>query len=302
MRSQSLVFWVFLAPILLAFLAVIIVPFFLGVFYSFTDWSASAQNAGGLNFVGFANYMQSFTDPRFLYSLLVTSAYTFINILVINVVAFSLALLVSQPLKLKGIYRAGFFIPNLIGGLVLGFVWNFIFNNAVPSLGTSFGLGFLADPNNLVLSNPNSAVLGLVAVAAWQSAGYYMMIYLAALQAVPEELYEAAGLDGAGRWKKLWNITVPMVAPAFTITLFLTLVSSFKMFDVNVSLTSGGPSTMFMDQAIPATQLLALNIYNTAFSAQDMAQAQARAVLFFLFLMAISLFQVWYNKKKEVEL
>lgn len=301
-ERHTLVFWVFLTPILLAFLAVIIIPFFLGVYYSFTDWTASAQNQDGLKFVGFENYVGTFQDPRFLYSLLATTGYTLVNILVINVVAFGLALLVASPLKLKGVYRAGFFIPNLIGGLVLGFVWNFIFNNAVPTLGPLIGLDFLADPNNFMLANNISATLGMVIVATWQSAGYYMMIYLAALQAVPEELYEAAAIDGAGRWRRIFSITLPMVAPAFTITMFLTLVSSFKVFDVNVSLTAGGPSTMFWGEAMPGTQMLALNIYNTAFSAQNMAEAQARAVLFFLILMVISLIQVWYNKKKEIEL
>jgi raffinose/stachyose/melibiose transport system permease protein len=300
--KHSPVFWVFLAPVLLAFLLVIVIPFFLGVYFSFTDWSASAANAGGLNWVGLMNYDKSLQDPKFLYSFGVTSVYTILNMIAVNVVAFLLALLVSSRIKGRNVYRAGFFVPNLIGGLVLGFVWQFIFNSAVPILGPAVGLPFLADPKNLLLASNVGATLALVIVGTWQYAGYIMMIYLAAIQSVPVELHEAAQIDGAGPTLRLWRITVPMVAQAFTVTMFLTLINSFKHFDVNVSLTAGGPSTMFMGHAISGTQLLAMNIYNTAFGANDMAQGQARAVIFFLILVVISIVQVSVGKKKEVEL
>jgi raffinose/stachyose/melibiose transport system permease protein len=223
--------------------------------------------------------------------------------LVINTVAFFLAIMVTSNIPLRNLYRAGFFIPYLIGGLILGYIWQFIFNNAIPAIGEFSGiLSFLADPENLVLSKRTSAVLAIVAAGTWQYAGYIMMIYVAAIESIPAEMHEAASIDGAGFWSKLRHITMPMVAQAFTITMFLTLINSFKQFDVNVSLTAGGPSTIFMGKPIFATELLALNIYNTAFIGNKIAMGQARAVIFFLVLVIIALIQVYINKKREVEM
>jgi len=295
-RENRFVFWLFLAPVLFAFLMVIVIPFFLGIFYSFTDWSSSAR-AGGMSFVGLSNFTESLKDPSFLYSFIITFVYTALNVVFINVVSFALALLVTSAIKGRNLYRVGFFLPNLIGGLILGYVWQFIFNNAIPSLG-----GIFAVPENYLLANRGSAVFGLVIVGTWQYAGYIMMIYVAALESVPQELHEAATIDGAGGWQRLRNITLPMVAQAFTITLFLTLVNSFKQFDVNVSLTNGGPSTMFLGKPIFGTELLALDIYRTAFVANDLAQGQARAFVFFLVLVIISVLQVRFSKSREVEL
>jgi raffinose/stachyose/melibiose transport system permease protein len=221
----------------------------------------------------------------------------------INLVAFALALLVTSELRLKHIYRVGFFVPNLIGGLILGYIWQFIFNNAIPSLGNLIpSFKFLSDPNNLMLSKNTSALIAMVIVGTWQYAGYIMMIYIAAIENVPQELHEAAKIDGATPWIRLKAITIPMAAQAFTVTMFLTLVNSFKQFDVNVSLTSGGPSTMLFGKPILGTELIALNIYNTAFISNNLAQGQARAVVFFLVLAIISIIQVYVNKKKEIEL
>lgn len=302
-RENSLVFWLFLAPVLLAFILVIIVPFFLGVFYSFTNWSSSARADGGFQFVGIKNYTDSFKDPAFAHSFGVTIVYTILNMLFINFMAFSLAMLVTSKIRLRKVYRVGFFVPNLIGGLILGYVWQFIFNNAVPSLGTILpALSPLAKADNLILGKDTTAVIALVIVGTWQYAGYIMMIYIAAIENVPVELHEAAMIDGASPLQRLRAITLPMVAQAFTVTMFLTLVQSFKQFDVNVSLTSGGPSTIFMGTPILGTELLALNIYNTAFISNNLAMGQARAVVFFLVLAVIALIQVYVNKKKELEL
>jgi len=281
---------------------VIIIPFFLGIFYSFTNWSSSARLGATLEFVGLINFIESIKDPSFIYSFLLTCVYTALNILVINAVAFSLALLVTSAIKGRNIYRVGFFLPNLIGGLILGYIWQFIFNNAIPTLGGLLKLPLLSNPENLILANRGSSVLALVIVGTWQYAGYIMMIYVAALESVPVELVEAARIDGAGPLQRLRNIIIPMVTQAFTITVFLTLVNSFKQFDVNVSLTSGGPSTIFMGKPMNGTELLALDIYNTAFLSNDLAQGQARAFLFFLVLVLISVLQVRAGKKREVEL
>lgn len=299
--KHSVEFWVFLTPVLIIFLLVIFVPFILGIIYSFTDWSSSART-GAPDFVGLENYRKSLADPRFLYSFGITAVYTVLNMTAVNLIAFLLALLVSTGIKGRNVYRAGFFIPNLIGGLVLGFVWQFVFNSVVPGAASALGLSWFAAPENLFLANKDTALMALVIVGTWQYAGYIMMIYLAAIQSVPVELGEAAQIDGAGPANRLWHITLPMVAQAFTVTLFLTLMNSFKQFDVNVSLTAGGPSTLFAGQAIPGTQLLALNIYSIAFAGNDLAQGQARAFMFFLVLMIVSIVQVRLNKRKEIEL
>ncbi|MBU0934072.1 MAG: sugar ABC transporter permease [Spirochaetes bacterium] len=296
-------FWLFLAPVLIAFTVVIIVPFILGIFYSFTNWTSSARADNALRFIGLENYIATFKDAAFAHSFGITVIYTFINMIAINVMAFALALLVTSKIKLRKFYRIGFFLPNLIGGLILGYIWQFIFNNAIPSLGKIIPLfSFLASPENLMLGNPSSAIIALVIVGTWQYAGYIMMIYVAAIENIPAELTEAAMIDGASPFQRLRAITLPMVAQAFTVTMFLTLVQSFKQFDVNVSLTAGGPSTIFLDKPILGTELLALNIYNTAFRSNLLSMGQARAVLFFLVLTIISLIQVAINKKKELEL
>ncbi len=296
------VFWLFVTPVLLAFVLVIVVPFFLGVYYSFTNWSATARADDVLKLIGLANYASILKDPSFTYSFLLTVVYTLLNMAVINVVSFSLAMLVTQKLKGRNVYRAGFFIPNLIGGLILGYIWQFIFNNAIPSIGTALGLASWANAENLMLAKSNTAILAMVLVGAWQYAGYVMVIYVAAIESIPQELTEAAQIDGASPIRRLVAITLPMMSQAFTITLFLTLVNSFKQFDVNVSLTAGGPSAMFMGQPIYGTQLLAMNIYNQGFKSDDMAGGQARAVVFFLVLVIVSTIQVSINKKREIEM
>lgn len=302
-KESRQVFWLFLLPALFAFVMVMVIPFFMGAFYAFTNWSSSAKLDGGLKFIGLKNFIDSFKDPAFVYSFGLTGVYTLLSMVTVNLIAFALALLVTSKIKLKNIYRAGFFIPNLIGGLILGYIWQFIFNNAVPALGKIAPLlSSLAVPENLMLSKSTTAVIAMVIVSTWQYAGYIMMIYIAAIENVPEELHEAAKIDGANSWMRLKMITLPMVAQAFTVTMFLTLVFSFKQFDVNVSLTSGGPSTMLMNKPILGTELLALNIYNTAFISNNLAMGQARAVLFFIVLAIISLIQVYVNKKKEIEL
>jgi len=301
-KKHDLIFWLFLAPAITAFLMVIIIPFLMGIFYSLTDWTSRPQ-PDGLQFVGLQNFIDSLQDPSFIYSFILTFLYTFINMFLINVVAFGLALLVTAKLKFKNIYRAGFFLPNLVGGLILGYIWQFIFNIVIPNLPIISAIyPAVAEPANLMLANRNSAVMAIVIAGSWQYSGYIMMIYIAAILSVPEELFEAAKIDGASSFRKLLHITVPMTAQAFTITLFLTLIQSFKQFDVNVSLTGGGPSTAFAGKFMRGTELLALDIYNTAFTSNSLAQSQARSVIFFIVLVIISMIQVRQNKRKEVEL
>ena len=286
----------FLAPVVLAFVLVIIVPFVLGIYYSFTDFNGVRTT---LTIVGFSNYSNMFKDPVFLHSFLLTLQYTVINIAFVNVVAFLLSLLVTSETPGRNFLRAGFFVPNLIGGLVLGYIWQFVFNNVLLDIGRSMGLASLS---RSLISNKAAVIWAMSFVNTWQYAGYIMMIYVAAIQGIPASLMEAANVDGANYPQRVVKILMPMMASAFTVTLFLTLTNSFKQYDLNVSLTNGGPAALFMGKPSMGSQLLAMNIYNTAIASKRWGDGQARAVIFFLVLVLFSLVQVWVNKRKEVEM
>ena len=301
--SNNLVFVMFLLPSLFCFTLFVIIPFLQGMYFSMTDWTG--LNTGREIWIWFENYKTIFSDYGFMYSFMRTVFYSVLNIMAINLVAFGLALLVTQNIKIKNIARAGFFLPNLIGGLVLGYIWQFIFNNALESLGGVFSPSILA--------SGDTALFGLIVVVTWQYAGYIMMIYIAALQNVPQDLLEASQIDGANAIQRLQTIIIPMVAQAFTIALFLTLVTSFKQFDTVVSLTQGGPATQLpvwmadlynldIVPVVQSTDLIAMNIYDEAFTNTQMGIGQAKAIIFFTVLVIFSLSQVYFNKKREVEL
>lgn len=297
-KRQTRNFVILVAPAVIALVLVILIPFVLGVYYSFTDWGGVVDPEA--NFIGLRNFIQSFMDTRFQYSLLITFVFSFLNVIAVNFVAFGLALIVSSNIKGRNVYRAGFFIPNLIGGIVLGYIWQFIYNNVFPQLGDVLNNEFLM--TRLFLGEPRLAVLALVITNTWQYAGYIMMIYFAGLQNVPQSLYESASLDGANWWNKLRHITLPMVMPSFTVSLFLTISNSFKIFDVNYSLTGGGPSMMWQGQAIKSTEFITMNIYNTASVENQLARGQARAVILFVILVIISITQTSITKSREVEM
>ena len=294
-KKRKLTEFLFLLPTLIAFVMVIIIPFIFGIYYSFTDW----QGTGAVSqSVGFANYAEIFKDAGFLHSFLITLLFTVLNIVTVNVVAFAISLLVTSEIRGRNLSRAGFFVPNLIGGIVLGLVWQFIFSNILPSIGQSLGLPTLSKS---LISNKDTVMFTMVTVNTWQYAGYIMLIYVAAIQGISKSVMEAAEVDGARYWTRITRIQIPLMANAFTISLFLTLTNSFKMYDVNVALTNGGPVTLFMGKPTQASELLALNIYNTAFKYNNMAQGQAKAVIFFIVLTIFSIIQVTWNKSKEVE-
>ncbi|KOO50231.1 carbohydrate ABC transporter permease [Priestia koreensis] len=281
-------FSLFVGPAFLAFALIVLYPFFTGVYYAFTDWNGVT---GQIKFVGFDNFKYIFTeDAQFKQSFWITAKYTVISIVLTNAVGFGLAMLVTQMLKTRNILRTVFFLPNLIGGLLLGFIWQFIFVKGFQSIGMITGWSFFELP---WLGDEKTAFWGIVIVSVWQGAGYIMLIYIAALQNVPQELIEAAKIDGANPWQVLRNITLPMVAPAVTISLFLTISWSFKIFDVNLSLTGGGPAK--------TTEMLALNIYTEAFVNNRYGIGEAKALVFFIVVATITTLQVMYTKKKEVE-
>jgi raffinose/stachyose/melibiose transport system permease protein len=281
-------FTLFVGPVLLAFTLVVLIPFFTGIYYAFTDWNGIT---GSVKWVGLDNFKYIFTeDKQFQQSFILTTKYTVFAIILTNIIGFGLALLVAQKLKSRNILRTVFFMPNLIGGLILGFIWQFIFVKGFASIGQLTGISLF---ELAWLGDANTAFWGIVIVSVWQGAGYIMIIYIAALQNVPQELIEAARIDGANRFQILRHITMPLVAPAVTICLFLTTASSFKVFDANLSLTGGGP--------FKSTEMLALNIYTEAFVNNRYGIGEAKALIFFIVVAAITVLQVAISKKKEVE-
>jgi len=290
MKRRGWVDFLFIFPTALAFVMVIIVPFVLGIYYAMTDWDGVKSQ---LTWVGLANFAWMFREPQFIYSFLITLLYTVINIVLVNVAGFLMSLLATSRVKGRNFYRAGFFVPNLIGGIVLGYIWQFVFNNVLVDLGQVLGLAGL---QTSFIARKETVIWAMSAVNTWQYAGYIMMIYVASIQAIPDSVLEAANVDGASYLTRVFKIMMPMMASAFTITLFLTLTNSFKQFDLNFTLTNGGPAMLYMGKAIRASQLLAMDIYRTANQFNLMAQAQAKAVVFFIILVVFSLFQVYLNK------
>ncbi|MEG0047995.1 MAG: sugar ABC transporter permease [Clostridia bacterium] len=295
MKRKGITDFLFLFPCVFAFIMVIICPFILGIYYSMTDWNGINP---AIQWVGLANFQGMFKEPQFIYSFIITIAYTLINVAIVNVVSFLLSLLATSRVKLRNLYRAGFFVPNLIGGIVLGYIWQFLFNNVFTVIGANLNIPFL---QKSLIAGSGTVIWAMSLVNTWQYAGYIMMIYVAAIQSISDSIMEAASVDGANYFTRVRRILMPMMASAFTISLFLTLTNSFKQFDMNFTLTNGGPSVRFAGKVVKASQLLAMDIYNTANAANKMAEGQAKAVVFFIVLVVFSLLQVYLNKRKEVE-
>lgn len=278
---------IYAGPSTVAFFTVIIIPFIYGIYLTFTNWNGLADVH---NFVGFQNYTEVFKDKVFWNSLVLTLKYVIVSVIFINVVAFLLAYVLTSGIKGQNFYRAGFFTPNLIGGIILGFIWQFIFSNIIVYIGNELNIQFFS---NSWLADPNKAFWALVIVTVWQYSGYMMIIYVAGFMNVPNDILEAASIDGANGFKKLVNIVLPMMIPAFTVCLFLSLQRGFMVYDVNLSLTNGGPYR--------STEMVSMHVYNKAFLSQDYGTGQAEAFFLFLIVSIITLIQVYTTKKMEVE-
>ncbi len=288
-HHRSIINFIFLFPLLFAFMVTVIIPLVLGIGYSFTDWDGIRMKG----IVGISNYTRMFKQPAFLWSILLTFLFVVFNMILVNLVAFLLALLCTSKIKGLGFFRAAYFLPNLIGGIVLGYIWQFIFSNVVTKFTGTYSM----------LSDTNTAFLAIIIVYIWQYAGYIMLIYITGLNTIPGDVLEASAIDGANKTQTLFNIKLPMIAPTITICTFLTLTSAFKQFDVNLALTNGKGSVQFLGSYIAnGTEMLALNIYTTAVINNDYALGQAKAVLFFVILAVVSILQVRISNKKEVEL
>ncbi len=280
--------WLFLLPTFLCFCIGFLWPFIQGIYLSFCSFNTPADAV----FQGISNYRRVFSDQGFLHAFRNTAWFAVVTILVINVAAFSIAYALTQKFRGANLFRAVFFMPNLIGGVVLGYIWSMIFDGVLKGYGT------------YLTANATYGFWGLVILVAWQQIGYMMIIYIAGLQAVPEDMLEAAKLDGAGKRDTLFRVIIPNVMPAITICTFLTLTNSFKLFDQNLALTGGLPQ--IIDTAamtkINASELLALNIFSTYNIGKSYhGVAQAKAVIFFLLVAVLALLQQWATRRKEVQ-
>ncbi len=281
-------FAVFLLPMTAAFFIGFVYPFLKGLFLSFCKFKTTSN----WTWVGLSNYVKAIQDKNFIYSFGYTAAFALVSLVLINVLAFAVAFALTKKIKGTNIFRTVFFMPNLIGGIVLGYIWSMIFD------------GFLSYYNTSILMSTKWGFWGLIILMCWQQIGYMMIIYIAGLQAVPEDMLEAARIDGANGWQTLFKVTIPNVMPSITICMFLTLTNSFKLFDQNLALTGGQPYSINPDgTSLHTTEMLALNIYNTFYgqNVNSRGTAQAKAVLFFILVAAIGLIQLRATRKKEVQ-
>ena len=275
-------YWpVFVLPTLIAFIIGFVWPFIWGAGLSFCKFT-TVKN---VSFVGLSNYKMIWSDATFMHAFWFTAAFTVVSTVLINVLAFGIALLLTRGMRGTNVFRTVFFLPNLVGGIVLGYIWQILLNGVLANL-----------QKPLLALDAKAGFIGLVILMCWQQIGYMMIIYVAGLQSVPGDLIEAAKIDGANDREILFKIKIPMVMPSVTICTFLTLTNSFKLFDQNVALTAGEPAN--------ASEMLALNIYNTFYGrsgAQWKGIGQAKAVVFFLIVVVISLIQLHFTRSKEVQ-
>ena len=278
-RNLKKYFPVFVGPTLIAFIIFFGIPFLMGIGLSFTKFT-TVKNA---TWVGFDNYVKAFTyDNTFIHALGFTAIFTVVSIITVNIIAFALALLLTKGIKGTNFFRSVFFMPNLIGGIVLGYIWNLLINGVLQRFGV--GITFTA----------KYGFWGLVILTNWQLIGYMMVIYIAGLQNIPDDLIEAASIDGASPMKILFKIKIPMVMPSITICSFLTLTNTFKMFDQNLALTAGAPNR--------TTEMLALNIYNTFYGKMGwQGVGQAKAVMFLILVAIIAFLQLKLTNRKEID-
>ncbi len=269
---------IFVLPTFFAFILGFIIPFVLGVGLSLCKFTTVTD----AKFIGFSNYVEALKDTVFRHSFWYTTLFAVTSLIVINILAFALAMALTQKLRGTNIFRTIFFLPNLIGGIVLGYIWQLIFN------------GILAKYETALALNEWYGFWGLIILVSWQQIGYMMIIYIAGLQSIPGDVIEAAQIDGANRFQRLWKVTVPMMMPSITICIFLSITNGFKLFDQNLSLTAGEPSKM--------SEMMALNIFNTFYGRTGWeGVGQAKAVLFFILVVSIGMIQLRMTRSKEVQ-
>ena len=275
--------WLYLFPALLIFMVFYYRPLLEDAYLSFFQWNMISPT---MKFVGLANYRSVFSDTSFLTSFVKTVIYVIFTVLISNAVGFLLALAVTSGIRGQNLFRTGFFTPNIIGGIILGYIWNFLFSYALTGFGKAIGSPWLSKS---WLTDPTRALAALILVSSWQMAGYLMVIYIAGLTNVPAELVEAARIDGASGWQVVRDVKLPLIRNSVTICVFLSIARSFMSYDVNLSLTAGGP--------FKSTELIAYKIYQTAFTSMEFGVGQAQAVVLFVIVAAVSLLQVHFTRR-----
>lgn len=279
-------FMMFAGPATILFLAVVVVPFIYGLYLTLTSWDGIATNKP---FVGLRNYQDAFADTAYWSALGRTAIYSVISVILVNVVAFFLAYLVTSGLKGQNFFRAGFFIPNLIGGIVLGYVWKFVFNRAFVAIGTAL----TGHESASLLGTTNGALFALILVSVWQYAGYMMLIYVAGFMGVDDSLKEAALIDGCTNGQAMRNVVIPLMRSSFVQCIFLSTTRCFMVYDLNLSLTKGEPFN--------TSVMAAMHVYNKAFVYKNYGVGQAEALILFIICAVIGMIQVYVGKKGEVE-
>ena len=276
----------FAGPGTILFLAVVIVPFLYGLYLTLTSWDGTSPNK---DFVGLQNFANSFKDTTYWQAMGRTAIYSLFAVILINIVAFALAYLVTSGVKGQNFFRAGFFVPNLIGGIVLGYVWQFVFNRAFVAIGKAIGSGSAVS----LLSTPNGAMFALILVSVWQYAGYMMLIYVAGFMSVSKDVQEASLIDGCTPAQAMKNVTIPLMRSSFVQCIFLSITRCFVVYDVNLSLTKGEP--------FGSSVMAAMHVYNQAFTYKNYGLGQAEAVILFLVCAIVGVTQVMIGKRGEVE-
>lgn len=291
-KTMKKYFPIFLLPMTVAFFVGFVYPFAKGIYLSFCNFKTTSD----AKFVGIGNYVKALQDPSFTHAFWYTALFAIVSLLLINLFAFAIAYALTLKFKGTNLFRTVFFMPNLIGGIVLGYIWSVIFDGILRNYGTS------------IMLESKFGFWGLIILMCWQQIGYMMIIYIAGLQNVPTDVLEAASIDGATRWQTLKHVTIPMVMPSITICTFMSLTNGFKLFDQNLALTGGAPFTMTKTAdglllTVKETEMLALNIYNTFYGSNVASRgtAQAKAVIFFVLVAGISLLQLSRTRSKEVE-
>lgn len=287
-KPKNIAIYLMTIPAVLLFATFHTFPAMQGIFYSFTNWDGLSLT---YDFVGWKNYYYLFQDENVLHSYLFTFKFALVSTVLVNVLSLAIALGLNEKIKFKNFFRAVYFLPNILSVLIVGYIFNYLFANVLPLVGEKLGIDVLATN---ILGNEKWAWVGIVVVAVWQACAFNTILYLAGLQTVPSELYEASSLDGASKWQNFWHITFPMIAPFFTINMVLAMKNFLMVFDQVVALTGGGPGR--------ATQSISLLIYSGGFQGGEFAYQSANSVIYFIVIMVISIAQIKFLQKREVDM
>lgn len=287
MKDRNKFFLAIIIPMLTVFFLFHTVPLIRGIVYSFTNF----KGFGDFDFVGLTNYKYLFADSRILNSYKFTFKFAILSTVIVNIISLGLAILLNSKIKLKNTLRGLYFLPNVLGGLIIGYIFNYIFTFILPKIGTSIGVIAL---EKSILGSTDFAWLAVVIVASWQAIAFNTIIYISGLQTIPEDVYEASGIDGADKWIQFKKITFPLIAPFFTINMVLCMKNFLMVFDQIISLTGGGPAQ--------STESISLLIYKAGFGGNQFGYQSANSVIYFIVIVAISVIQIKILEKREVQL